>query len=134
MKNLLRSLAILILLLGVSILLPVQPRAHAEFLDCWEDFNLSVSDCVTQQTTCLNNGGSTEDCRNQYQLCLSWATDSKSNCEFIEGPEEQPWPVIDFFLTNCLSGCQGCNDLDPPESLACMSQCNQYCRDNYPKN
>ena len=135
MKTLLRSIAILMLLLGISILLPVQHRAHADTLDCYEDFNLTVSDCVGQQVYCWSHGGSTEDCTAQYNRCLEYAAISKSDCEAVQGGNALPWPVIDFSLSVCLSGCQGCNDLeDPSESLACLSQCQGYCLSNYPRH
>jgi len=125
------------LLLSISILLPVQHRAHADTLDCYEDFNSAIPYCVGQYYQCLLYGGSNipQGCVAQYNLCLEYAAIAKSDCEAVSGGNPQPWPVIDFSLSVCLSGCQGCNDIeDPSESLACLSQCQGYCLSNYPRH
>jgi hypothetical protein len=134
MKTLLRSIAILFVFLGAVIVLQSPPRAKADW-PCDLDANADASACASNYEQCIANGGTQQQCRYEYNLCLEWSMDAFANCAFINGDSPNPLPVIDEHRAWCKEGCgSGCNELsDPAERFYCRYTCMNWCDETYPK-
>src|SRR6185369_4943091 len=119
--------------LGAFLLLVPHETVKADYT-CDIEYNDGSYACAYQYVDCINDYWFPSVCRPRFDLCNSWNIDAFHDCDWINGPSANPWPVIDFHLQWCLEGCNACDDIENfTDRFNCRNECMTYCYQVYPK-